>query len=74
MRLAVAALLAAVVLAGSAAYVATNVDTAAAEYRAKAQRALLELEAEGDGCGCTADVRAKDRSASQDTADGSAGE
>lgn len=69
MRVAVAALLAAVVTAGAAGYVATNVDTAAAEYRARAARTLIEAQSGIDGCGCTADVRAKDRLASRATAD-----
>lgn len=73
MRAAVATILALVVLAGSTVLVAANVDTAAAQYRAKAQAELDRMQAEGDGCGCTADVRAKDRIASRDTAETTAG-
>ena len=74
MRALVATALALATLAASAAVVAANVDTAAAEYRAHAEQLRRTLEAEGDNCGCTADIRAKDRVASRATADATSGE
>ena len=63
MRTLIATLLAIVVLAGAAVVVARNSDNAEARYRLSAIRVLIE----GANCGCTADVRAKDRIANQDT-------
>ena len=60
------------VLAGSAIAVAANVDTAAAEQRARAAQVLRDTQNGVDGCGCTADVRAKDRLAGRATAEGDA--
>ena len=77
---AVAALLCAAVLVGSAVLTARGVDQDAirdAAWRARLVQALGD-EANGtiDGadCGCTASIRAKERVANRDTADDGAGQ
>jgi hypothetical protein len=59
-------------MAGSAVVVASGVDTAAAQQRARAAQVLRDTQNGVDGCGCTADVRAKDRLAGRATAEGDA--
>ena len=64
MRALIATLVCIAVLAGATLAVAHSADNTAATMRTNAARALIE----GADCGCTADVRAKDRIASRDTA------
>jgi hypothetical protein len=56
-----------VVLSAAAVAVAQNVDTSAADQRARAAQAVAD-QADAD-CGCTAGVRAKDRMESRNTAE-----
>lgn len=56
-----------VVLSATAVAVAQNVDTAAADQRARAAQAVADQA--GVDCGCTAGVRAKDRMESRNTAE-----
>jgi hypothetical protein len=56
-----------VVLSATAVAVAQNVDTAAADQRARAAQAVADQE--DVNCGCTAGLRAKDRMESRNTAE-----
>ena len=69
MRALVAILVCLAVLVGSAVAVAASIDPSEAQQRARLVKALM-AEANGTDCGCTAAIRAKDRVASRDTADG----